>query len=154
MTTLEGILECGLRYQGAPYTWKGKGLYLWTPQGLALHSFGEHVFDCSGFVGQAIADAGGPNWIGTRSAETYRTSLPMSVDPWAFGGLRIYGHNGKANHIAIVLQRGFVLESAGGDSTTTSPSEAAKRRNARVRVNRDRRVDFMCTVTLPFDAHP
>jgi len=148
--TREQILDRLLTYQGAPYVWKGKGLHLWTPAGLALHSFGEPVFDCSGLMGVAILEAGGPDWRATKSADAYRTSLPFA-ESWEFGALRIYGDGQKANHVSFVVRPGYVLEAAGGDSTTTSPAEARKRGRARVAVNRDRRSDFMCAVRLPFN---
>lgn len=148
----EKVLDSLLAFQGAPYTWRGKGLYLWSPSGLVPHAFGQRVFDCSGLIGQGIKDAGGPDWIATRSAESYRTLLPPASNAWAFGVLRLYGYNGKATHVAFVVRAGYVIEAAGGDSTTTSPEEAMKRRNARVAINRDRRGDFMSAVSLPYTA--
>lgn len=148
--TIQDFIDAALAYQGAPYVWCGKGHQLWSTVGLVSHSWHFPVFDCSGLVGTAIRDAGGPDWRATRSAETYRKECAPSLDPWAFGALRLYGRNGKADHIAIVLAQGYVLEAAGGDSSTRTPADAAKRRHACVRVNRDRRADFMCAVALPF----
>lgn len=147
MVTIDDVVDRALVYQGAPYTWRGKGVYLWSPSGLVLHAFGEPVFDCSGLVTVALRDAGGPDWRATRNAESMRQAFP-SCDPWEFGALRLYGTPAKATHVAFALHRGLVLEAAGGDSTTTSPTEARRRRHAAVRVNRDRRPDFLGAVRL------
>ncbi len=134
------IVHHALRYLGAPYVWRGKGLDLWSPVAPLSHHWGEEVFDCSGLVTTALKDAGGPDWRFTHSAQALFDEL-KPVDAGAFGSLKFYGANAKAvTHVAFDLGNGLVLEAAGGDSTTVTPS-IAKQRGAKVRVALDYRRD-------------
>lgn len=151
MTAFErAVVHAGLQHIGAPYVYRGKGLQRWTPQGLELHPWGGlYVFDCSGLVTYCLQHAGGPDWLASHSAETMFDSLPPAVDSWGFAALRFYRSVTKVDHVAFSLGNGLVLEAAGGDRTTLSPMDAARRPLARVRVCFESRTDFAGARLLP-----
>lgn len=138
------IIKHALAYVGAPYVWRGKGLELWDAAGPKSHHWGFPVFDCSGFVCAAYLEAGGPDLRFTHATQTMFDEFPhRSTDALEFGLLKLYGSGPKTiTHVALSLGNGLVLEAAGGDATTTSPS-VAKARGACVRVGFDGRHDFL-----------
>jgi cell wall-associated NlpC family hydrolase len=138
------VIKYALGYLGAPYVWKGKGLELWDVAGPKSHHWGFPVFDCSGFVTTAYREAGGKDLRFTHAAQTMFDEFPhRSADASDFGLLKLYGASpANVTHVGLSLGNGLVLEAAGGDATTTSPS-LAKARGACVRVVFDTRRDFL-----------
>lgn len=144
----QSVLEWAQRKVGAPYVWRGKGLQVWTPAGLARHDWAEEVFDCSGLVTCAVHACGGPDWRATHSAQTLFDVLAPAL-PWAVGALRLYGKSPRqVTHVALVLGQGSIVEAAGGDARTTTPA-LARARGAAVRVGPERRSDFVGARQLP-----
>lgn len=147
--TPESFVRSALRHVGAPYLWRGKGLDIWTPEGLRSNGLGVLAYDCSGLVTSALRDAGGPDWRASHSAQTLFDTLTPAPTADRFGVLRFYGASPTAvTHVAIGLGNGLVLEAAGGDSHTTS-LQAARAANARVRVVLDGRTDLLGARLLP-----
>lgn len=152
MLTPRAVAHAALRFIGCPYVWKGKGLELWTPQGLQRHGYGTHVFDCSGLIGMALLTAGGKDRRATHAAQTYFDEFPAIDNAEMFGALRFYGVGPKAiTHISLSLGNGLIIEAAGGDSTTTTLQAAKARPNAKVRVGFDIRRDLVGARLLPGD---
>lgn len=143
MTEEEIFIDLAAGYIGAPYIWRGKGDYIWSPQGLIKNTFGSHpyVFDCSGLVTFILnkmrtipsLKLNIPDMRGTHSAKTIEDTFPIAKTNEA-GTLLLW-----PSHVAIDCGRGFVLEAAGGDETTLTPSDAARRPNAKVRFGFNKR---------------
>ena len=158
MSALGGpVIAAALGYLGAPYVWKGKGWFLWSPTRFVPHAFGSPVFDCSGLVTVALREAGGPDLTGTHNAQAMFDQFPVASDPAARGVLRFYGQRVMGSkpttvphvtHVAICMGpvggKVEVLEAAGGDSRTTSPKPGAC-----VRVGPELRRDYLGSRVLP-----
>ncbi len=150
MSALAGpMIAAALGFLGAPYVWKGKGWFLWSPTRFIPHAFGSPVFDCSGLVTVALREAGGPDFTGTHNAQAMFDQFPAAPDPTARGVLRFYGTSPRnVTHVAICMGpvggKVEVLEAAGGDSRTTSPKPGAC-----VRVGPELRRDYLGSRVLP-----
>lgn len=104
--TSSGIANAAQNYVGTPYVWGGS-------------STKDGGLDCSGFVYNALKDAGYN--VPRTTAQGYRdygTKVsPSSLKP---GDLIFYGKNNNASHIGIYLGNGKVIHSSGGSSNTAA----------------------------------
>lgn len=100
------IVSMAKKYLGTPYVWGGE-------------SMEEGGMDCSGFVYNALKDAGFS--VGRTTAQEYRNqgSVIRKADLQP-GDLIFYGKNNNATHIAIYLGNGQIIHSAGGSKNTKS----------------------------------
>lgn len=100
------IADAAQKYIGTPYVWGGE-------------SMSEGGMDCSGFVYNALKDAGYK--VGRTTAQGYRsygTSVGKSdMQP---GDLVFFGKNGNASHVGIYLGNGQMIHSSGGSKNTKS----------------------------------
>lgn len=100
------IADAAQKYIGTPYVWGGE-------------SMSEGGMDCSGFVYNALKDAGYN--IGRTTAQGYRSyGTSVSKSDMQPGDLIFYGKNGKASHIGIYIGNGQMIHSAGGSKNTKS----------------------------------
>lgn len=118
------IVNAAKNYIGTPYVWGGE-------------SSQEGGFDCSGFVYNALKDAGYN--IGRTTAQGYRgygTSVSKSeMQP---GDLVFFGKGGNASHIGIYIGNGQMIHSAGNSKNTkTNPGKGVSVTNV------DYRSDFL-----------
>ena len=135
------FVDRALEYQGCPYIWQGKGLLMWTPQGLRPHKFSDlqdstrsiEVFDCSGLVTHCLALTTQIDLRATHSAKTILDTFPECDKDFGDGCLLLY-----PSHVAIDLGRNRVVDAHAGDSSTTSLL-AAQARNAKVEAHRSLR---------------
>lgn len=100
------IVAAAQNYIGTPYVWGGS-------------SAKDGGFDCSGFVYNALKDAGYN--IGRTSAQGYR-SYGKSINKANMqpGDLVFFGSNGNASHVGIYIGNGQMIHSAGDDYNTKS----------------------------------
>jgi cell wall-associated NlpC family hydrolase len=102
--TGNSIADTAQQYLGTPYVWGGE-------------SMSEGGMDCSGFVYNALKDAGYN--VGRTTAQGYRnygTSVGKAeMQP---GDLVFFGKNNDASHIGIYLGNGQMIHSAGGSKNT------------------------------------
>ena len=108
VTTQTGktIADRAMKYLGTPYVWGGE-------------SMAEGGMDCSGFVYNALRDAGYK--IGRTTAQGYRSyGKSVSKANMQPGDLIFFGKNNNASHIGIYLGNGQMIHSAGGSSNTKS----------------------------------
>ena len=100
------IVNSAKKYIGTPYVWGGE-------------SMSEGGMDCSGFVYNALKDAGYK--VGRTTAQGYRsygsTVKKSDMQP---GDLVFYGSGNKATHIGIYIGDGQIIQSSGGKSNTKS----------------------------------
>lgn len=98
------IVSSAKNYIGTPYVWGGE-------------SRQEGGMDCSGFVYNALKDAGYK--IGRTTAQGYRgygtTVNKADMQP---GDLVFFGKDNKASHIGIYIGNGQIIHSSGGKSNT------------------------------------
>lgn len=120
---------------GCPYIWAGKGDHAIRDQKVVLMAeLGcERGFDCSGTHTDTVRELGGNDLRGWWNAHAMLVNLP---EPSFDEVLRLvlYGSNGHADHVALelgvrvssgnILWTGFVIEAAGGDSTTLTAADA------------------------------
>lgn len=100
------IVKAGKNYMGTPYVWGGE-------------SMSEGGMDCSGFVYNALRDAGYN--VGRDTAQGYRNyGSRVDASQLQPGDLIFYGKNGMATHIAIYAGNGQIIHSSGGSSNTKS----------------------------------
>lgn len=103
-STGNSIANKAQAYMGTPYVWGGSNV-----------SHGG--MDCSGFVYNALKDAGYN--ISRTTAQGYRnygtTVSKSSMQP---GDLVFFGKNNNASHIGIYLGNGKMIHSSGGSSNT------------------------------------
>lgn len=106
ITSNNSIVNAGKNYMGTPYVWGGE-------------SMSEGGMDCSGFVYNALRDAGYN--VGRDTAQGYR-SYGKRVDASQLqpGDLIFYGNSKGATHIAIYAGNGQIIHSSGGSSNTKS----------------------------------
>ena len=98
------IAEAAQKYIGTPYVWGGE-------------SMSEGGMDCSGFVYNALKDAGYD--VGRTTAQGYRSmGNTVSKADMQPGDLIFYGKNGEASHIGIYIGNGQVIHSSGGSKNT------------------------------------
>lgn len=148
----ERAFECGATQLGSPYVWRGKGDLLWSANspGFTRHNWGRNVFDCSGLVTWALWAAGGPDLRLVENAQTLCDRLPPTFG--AGPHLRFYGEHDRVTHVAFAWGEDsagpgvgprLVLEAAGGDHSTVSPTDGAV-----VRIGRELRRDCIATRRL------
>lgn len=98
------IVEAGQKYIGIPYVWGGESL-------------SEGGMDCSGFVYNALHDAGYN--IARTTAQGYRGyGTQVSKANMQPGDLVFYGKNGNAEHVGIYIGNGQMMHSSGGSKNT------------------------------------
>lgn len=98
------IVTSAGKYVGTPYVWGGE-------------SYEEGGMDCSGFVYNALKDAGYN--VGRTTAQGYRGyGTKVGANNLQAGDLIFYGKNGKATHIAIYIGNGQIIHSSGGSKNT------------------------------------
>lgn len=101
------IAEAAQKYIGTPYVWGGE-------------SMSEGGMDCSGFVYNALKDAGYS--VGRTTAQGYRSyGTSVSKADMLPGDLIFFGkNNNDASHIGIYLGNGKMIHSSGGSKNTAS----------------------------------
>lgn len=101
-----GIVNAAEKYIGTPYVWGGE-------------SMAEGGMDCSGFVYNALKDAGYK--VGRTTAQGYR-SYGTTVDKANMqpGDLVFFGNNNNASHIGIYIGNGQMIHSSGGSKNTAA----------------------------------
>lgn len=127
-----------LSYQGAPYIWGGKGLFVFDPIKLKLqmHKFVTDqnvpisVFDCSGLVTLPLYNLFGIDLRATHSAAEILRTFPECNKDFGDGCLILYH-----GHVAVDLGRDLVVDANRGDHTCLSVLDA-KQRGAQVEVHR------------------
>ena len=101
--TGNSIADTAQKYIGTPYVWGGE-------------SMAEGGMDCSGFVYNALKDAGYN--VGRTTAQGYRNyGSVVSKDQMQAGDLVFFG-KGEASHIGIYLGNGKMIHSSGGSKNT------------------------------------
>jgi cell wall-associated NlpC family hydrolase len=102
--TSNTIADAAQKYIGTPYVWGGE-------------SMSEGGMDCSGFVYNALKDAGYD--VGRTTAQGYRSKgSTVSKADMQPGDLIFYGKNGEASHIGIYIGDGKMIHSSGGSKNT------------------------------------
>ena len=101
------IADAAQKYIGTPYVWGGE-------------SMSEGGMDCSGFVYNALKDAGYK--VGRTTAQGYRSyGTSVSKADMQPGDLIFFGkNNNDASHIGIYLGNGKMIHSSGGSKNTAS----------------------------------
>jgi len=109
--------------------------------------------DCSGYAQEVLASVG-KDPKGDQTAQGLfnhfhiKEGKPVQMSPQR-GALVFFGRNyNRITHVGIALNDLLMIESGGGDSTTDSKTEAAKR-NAMVRIRPiSNRKDFLGAVSV------
>jgi cell wall-associated NlpC family hydrolase len=129
------LIRYAMSMAGTPYAYGGNNVL----QGI----------DCSGFVCEVLRFAG---LVGNKEDLTAQQLFDKfeqtgTVGVFAAGALAFYGSSlTKISHVAFMVDAHRILEAGGGDSTTHSVADAAKR-NALVRGRLAKyRADFLVTV--------
>ena len=100
------IVNAAKQYMGTPYVWGGE-------------SMSEGGMDCSGFVYNALKDAGFD--VGRTTAQGYREQgQSVSKENLQEGDLVFFGSGNNATHIGIYLGGGQIIHSSGGSRNTAS----------------------------------
>lgn len=100
------IADAAQKYIGTPYVWGGE-------------SMSEGGMDCSGFVYNALKDAGYD--VGRTTAQGYRSKgQAVSKSDMQVGDLIFFGKNDNASHIGIYIGNGQMIHSSGGSKNTKS----------------------------------
>ena len=100
------IVNAAKNYIGTPYVWGGE-------------SMSEGGMDCSGFVYNALKDAGYN--VGRTTAQGYRSyGTSVSKSDMQPGDLIFFGKDGNASHIGIYIGNGQMIHSSGGSKNTKS----------------------------------
>ena len=123
--TGNSIADSAQSYLGTPYVWGGE-------------SMEEGGMDCSGFVYNALKDAGYN--VGRTTAQGYRSQgTVVSKSEMQPGDLIFFGSNpNDASHIGIYIGNGQMIHSAGGSKNTkNNPGKGVSI------VNVDHRSDFL-----------
>lgn len=103
--TGNSIADSAQKYLGTPYVWGGE-------------SMEEGGMDCSGFVYNALKDAGYN--VGRTTAQGYRNyGTKVDKSELQAGDLLFFG-SGEASHIGIYLGNGQMIHSSGGSKNTKS----------------------------------
>lgn len=99
------IADAAQKYIGTPYVWGGE-------------SMSEGGMDCSGFVYNALKDAGYD--VGRTTAQGYRSyGNTVSKSDMQPGDLIFFGkNNNDASHIGIYIGNGQMIHSSGGSKNT------------------------------------
>lgn len=102
--TNNNLVESAKKFIGTPYVWGGE-------------SVDEGGMDCSGFVYNALKDAGYD--VGRTTAQGYRSyGDKVEQSNMQPGDLVFFGKNGKATHIGIYIGNGQMVHSSGGSGNT------------------------------------
>lgn len=106
-TSDNSIANAAQKYIGTPYVWGGE-------------SMAEGGMDCSGFVYNALKDAGYN--VGRTTAQGYRNyGTSVSKADMQPGDLIFFGkNNNDASHIGIYIGNGQMIHSSGGSKNTKS----------------------------------
>lgn len=100
------IVSAAKNYIGTPYVWGGE-------------SAAEGGMDCSGFVYNALKDAGYD--VGRTTAQGYRSyGSAVSKEEMQPGDLVFFGKDGNASHIGIYIGNGQMIHSSGGSKNTAA----------------------------------
>ena len=100
------IVDQARNYIGTPYVWGGD-------------SKSEGGMDCSGFVYNALKDAGYN--IGRTTAQGYRGyGTKVSKSDLQAGDLVFFGKGNEASHVGIYIGNGQMIHSSGGSKNTKS----------------------------------
>lgn len=100
------IVNAAKNYIGTPYVWGGE-------------SMSEGGMDCSGFVYNALKDAGYK--VGRTTAQGYRGyGTSVSKTDMQPGDLVFFGKDDNASHIGIYIGNGQMIHSSGGSKNTKS----------------------------------
>lgn len=100
------IVNAAEKYMGTPYVWGGE-------------SMAEGGMDCSGFVYNALKDAGYN--VGRLTAQGYRAyGKTVSKADMQPGDLVFFGSKNEATHIGIYIGNGQMIHSSGGSKNTKS----------------------------------
>jgi cell wall-associated NlpC family hydrolase len=107
-------------------------------------------FDCSGFVSEILRMSGELAWNERLSAQMLYDKYSKSNDGsgyFAAGYLAFYGTSVlDIDHVAFMISPHLVIEAGGGDHTTLTKDDAAKR-DAFVRIRPVKyRKDFLLTI--------
>lgn len=109
-------------------------------------------FDCSGLINEVLA-AVGVDPAGRDTAQSFYNYFLLNgitLSTAAAGALVFYGENpDKISHIALCLNPWQVIEAGGGDSTTLTVQDAAKKTAAAVRVRPFGRRKDIVRIVLP-----
>lgn len=122
--TKNSLVDSAHKYIGTPYVWGGE-------------SMSEGGMDCSGFVYNALKDAGYD--VGRTTAQGYRSyGNTVSKSDLQPGDLIFYGKDGRASHIGIYIGDGKMIHSSGDDKNTkANPGKGVSV------INVDYRKDFL-----------
>jgi cell wall-associated NlpC family hydrolase len=133
------LVEKAQLHLGAPYIWRGKGLYLSDDvKGLVPHTFGCAVFDCSGFYTSVLWEAGCRDMRSTHNAQLLSMLLPRTDAPKA-GDAAFYGPDWKhVDHVMMVTTIhdafGNAVTGASGAGHDCTSLEIAAAKHARVHI--------------------
>jgi cell wall-associated NlpC family hydrolase len=104
--TNSNIVNAAKNYIGTPYVWGGE-------------SMSEGGMDCSGFVYNALKDAGYN--VGRTTAQGYRSNgTVVNKSDLQPGDLIFYGKDNNASHIGIYIGNRQMVHSSGGSKNTAS----------------------------------
>lgn len=105
-TSDNNIVKAAESYIGTPYVWGGESMQ-------------EGGMDCSGFVYNALKDAGYN--IGRTTAQGYRSyGTAVKKTDMQPGDLVFFGKDGSASHVGIYIGNGQMIHSSGGKKNTSS----------------------------------
>ena len=123
VTSNNNLVNAAKNYIGTPYVWGGE-------------SMSEGGMDCSGFVYNALKDAGYN--VGRTTAQGYRGyGTKVDSSDMKAGDLLFFG-DGKATHVGIYIGNGQMIHSSGNDTNTASnPGKGVEIKNI------DYRKDFL-----------
>ena len=111
MSEVNLFVKCAFRWVGTPYRWGGDD-----PSGI----------DCSGLVQECLESVGKNPPGGDKTADgIYRAMLnyrkSSNLDK---GSILFFGSEDKITHIAIAIDRTFMIEAGGGGSKTNTMQDA------------------------------
>lgn len=134
-TEIELFVKCAFRWVGTPYVWGGDD-----PSGI----------DCSGLVQECLKSIGKNPPGGDKTADgIYRALCKHRCIGLADkGSLLFFGTQDRITHVAIAIDKTFMIEAGGGGSKTKS-EKAAWAHNAWVRVRPiSSRLDLVASIPL------
>lgn len=123
---------------------------LWRPYVFGGDDF--NGIDCSGLVLELLKSVGlWPNKADTTASGIFHHFAQYRVDDPVFGALSFYGASVSAiSHVGFCLNNQLMIEAGGGDASTKTPEDAA-RKNAFVRIRPIKfRSDFVGLVLPPY----
>lgn len=106
LTGGNSIVSAAEKYIGTPYVWGGQ-------------SASDGGMDCSGFVYNALKDAGYN--VGRTTAQGYRNlGTAVNKADMQAGDLVFFGSGGNASHVGIYIGNGQMIHSSGGSKNTAA----------------------------------